>query len=154
MQIEQRSFTQPWRMEDFQLLAHDERSLHVGLWYGRELAGYALGYVDAGLAELHLVSLAVDPDYRRQGWGSFLLSDLLVRARQRQCQVCRLEVRASNAGAQRLYDRFQFEESGRSSDFYTDPVEDAVLMHRQLSKQSALPVDTAPASNQGVAFVG
>jgi len=132
MQIEQRSFSQPWRIEDFQLLVRDERALNVGLWHGAELAGYALGYIDAELAELHLASIAVDVHYRRQGWGGLLLTEILSRASQRQCQVCRLEVRASNSGALRLYERFQFEASGRTPSFYTDPSEDAVLMRCSL----------------------
>ena len=85
MEIEQRSFSQPWRIEDFQLLAHDERALNGGLWYGDDLTGYALGYVDAARPEAHLASLAVDPEFRRQGWGSFLLSEILIRARRRHC---------------------------------------------------------------------
>ena len=152
MEIEQRSFYQPWRIEDFQLLAHDERALNVGLWHGDDLAGYALGYVDEARAEVHLASLAVDPDYRLRGWGSFLLSEILIRARRRHCLVCCLEVRVSNVGAQKLYQRFQFEVSGRHSGFYTDPVEDAVLMHRSLKELSIQP-GSVP-SKQGAALVG
>ena len=153
MEIEQRSFSQPWRIEDFQLLAHDERALNVGLWHGDDLTGYALGYVDTECAQLHLASLAVDPDYRRQGWGGFLLSEILMRARQRQCMVCRLEVRVSNVGAQELYRKFQFEVTGRHPGFYTDPLEDAVLMHRSLKTPRRQP-GSAPTSKQGVALVG
>ena len=153
MEIERRSFSQPWRIEDFQLLAHDERALNVGLWHGDDLTGYALGYVDAARAQLHLASLAVDPKYRRQGWGSFLLSEVLMRATQRRCLVCRLEVRGSNAGAQKLYQRFQFEVSGRHPGFYTDPVEDAVIMHRSLEKLCDQP-DPVPTSELGVTQIG
>ena len=136
MKIEQRSFSQPWRLEDFQLLAHDERALNVGLWHGEELVGYALGYIDAETAELHLASLAIDPEFRRQGWGSYLLAETLTRAEHRGCAGCRLEVRASNAVALYLYRRLQFDVVGRRRAFYTSPVEDAVLMRRPLSASS------------------
>ncbi len=152
MEIEQRSFSQPWRIEDFQLLAHDERALNVGLWRGDDLTGYALGYVDTKREEVHLASLAVAPEYRRQGWGSFLLREILARARSRQCKVCRLEVRVSNVGAQQLYQRFQFEVSGRHPGFYTDPVEEAVLMHRSLEKLSIQPGSAT--SKQGITLIG
>lgn len=147
LEIEQRSFSQPWRMEDFQLLAHDERALNVGLWRGGELTGYALGYVDA---ELHLASLAVDEGYRRQGWGGFLLSEILTRARARKCEVCHLEVRASNVAAQKLYQKFGFEVSGTQPRFYTDPVEDAVLMKRTLE----LSIQSGTSPTQGVLLDG
>ena len=146
MQIERQSFTQPWRLEDFQLLAHDQRALNVGLWHGGELVGYALGYVDDEGTELHLASLAVDPEYRRQGWGSYLLAELLTRARHRGCAACRLEVRASNVEAQGLYWKFEFATVGRRRAFYTGPVEDAVLMRRPLNTWSPC----QPAPNPGV----
>ena len=143
LEIEQRSFSQPWRMEDFQLLAHDERALHVGLWRGSELTGYALGYVGAEKAELYLASLAVDEGHRRQGWGGFLLSEILTRAHARSCEVCNLEVRASNIAAQNLYQKFGFEVSGTQPRFYTDPVEDAVLMKCPLAP--SVQPETTPA---------
>jgi ribosomal-protein-alanine N-acetyltransferase len=43
-----------------------------------------------------------------------------------------LEVRSSNERALRLYRRSGFEETGRRTGYYSDPVEDAVLMSRRL----------------------
>ncbi len=39
-----------------------------------------------------------------------------------------LEVRASNRAAIGLYNSFGFNESGRRQRYYSDPIEDAVLM--------------------------
>jgi ribosomal-protein-alanine N-acetyltransferase len=45
-----------------------------------------------------------------------------------------LEVRASGSSARRLYEKFGFVESGRRKSYYTDPLEDAVVMSLELSK--------------------
>ena len=42
-----------------------------------------------------------------------------------------LEVRKGNETAIRLYERLGFERDGIRKGYYTDPVEDAVLMTRQ-----------------------
>ncbi len=44
----------------------------------------------------------------------------------------RLEVRESNVGAVQLYERCGFVIAGRRPGYYTNPPEDALLMHRRL----------------------
>ena len=136
LDIETRSFTQPWSLADFEWLARDEEAVKVGLWHGDELVGYAIGVPEAG-AVFHLASLAVDPPWRRRGWGSRLLAAVLDRARQRGCRRCRLEVRRSNVAALALYRRSGFTTEGLRRRFYTSPVEDAWLLTRSLAGADA-----------------
>ena len=143
LQIEEESFSVPWTTAEFQLAAADVRAVNLGLWRGERLAGYAIAFDEAG--ELHLASLAIEESHRRQGWGSHLLRQVLARAAERGCRSCRLEVRESNRPALELYRRHAFEVTGAKRRFYTGPVEDAVVMVRQLS--SPCPeVDGGPTS--------
>jgi ribosomal-protein-alanine N-acetyltransferase len=45
-----------------------------------------------------------------------------------------LEVRASNTGARRLYERLGFAVTGTRRNYYTNPVEDAQILWAELDK--------------------
>ena len=121
--IERRSFRHPWTLAEFQLLVQDTRALNVGLWRGGNLVGYAIGFTEG--EELHLASLAVEPEWRRRGLATRLLESTLEKAWHRGCTACRLEVRPSNRAARALYEKLGFEAAGEIPGFYTDPQEAA-----------------------------
>ena len=125
------AFAQPWTLTDFELPAQDDRAQNLGLWRDEELVGYAIGMVES--STFHLANLAVAKQYQRQGWGSRLLLAALERAEERGCSLCRLEVRRSNAAAQKMYRKFGFAVDGIRRRFYTKPAEDAWLFSRPLS---------------------
>ncbi|MBM3278369.1 MAG: ribosomal protein S18-alanine N-acetyltransferase [Candidatus Handelsmanbacteria bacterium] len=128
--IERQSFANPWSAGELGWLVQEESGLCLGLWVEGELVGYCLGQTEGAL--FHLASLAVATAWRRQGWGSRLLLEILNRARRRGCGGCRLEVRASNLTALKLYHCWGFGEEGRLARFYTRPVEDGLIMYREL----------------------
>lgn len=74
-----------------------------------------------------LDSIAVLPHARRHGVGSALLLAILRWATQNGALHFSLEVRASNAAAIALYQRFGLSAEGRRTRYYADPEEDALL---------------------------
>jgi len=80
------------------------------------------------LDEAHISTIAVRPEYRRRGLGELLIVTMIEDARGLRCRHMTLEVRASNVGAQKLYQKFGFEFVGRRKGYYTDNWEDALLM--------------------------
>jgi [ribosomal protein S18]-alanine N-acetyltransferase len=80
--------------------------------------------------ELHINTLAVHPELRRQGLASLLLTHVLEDAVRRGAEKATLEVRRSNEGALRLYERFGFEVGGVRKAYYRQPVEDALILWR------------------------
>lgn len=75
-----------------------------------------------------LDSTAVRPDARRRGMGAALLQALLAWAAQNGARHFSLEVRASNAPAIALYQRFGLQLEGRRPRYYAHPQEDALLL--------------------------
>jgi [ribosomal protein S18]-alanine N-acetyltransferase len=97
---------------------------------GERVVGYA-GL--AGGAEAQIMTVGVDAAHRRQGIGAMLVDALLAAARVQGARTVLLEVRAGDAGAQRLYTRAGFEPIGRRRNYYQAEREDAVVMRARLT---------------------
>ena len=80
------------------------------------------------MGEGHIVTIAVDPEYRRLGIGELLLTAGLEAALEAQQDTVTLEYRISNVAARALYEKFGFVQVGVRARYYTDNQEDAVLM--------------------------
>jgi ribosomal-protein-alanine N-acetyltransferase len=134
MAIEKAVFPTPWPQSVFlyemrynrnaiMVVAHlADRRQYPGV------VGYAGFWSAAG--EMHITTLAVDPDFQRQGIARQLIDHCLEKARALGCTQGTLEVRESNAGAQRLYASYGFIAAGRRKRYYSDG-EDAIIMNRE-----------------------
>ena len=102
---------------------------------GRVVSGFAVGKaVGSGNdIEAELESVVVRPETRRQGLGSALCRAVIEWSRREGASSIALEVRAGSAGALRLYGGLGFVAIGRRPRYYSEPVEDAVVMRCALS---------------------
>ena len=127
--IERVSYPSPWSRSMFagELAKPSSLSLAAVTETG-ELVGYLVlsRYVDAW----HVMNLAVEPVWRRQGIASALLERLLADTSGDTERGYTLEVRVSNDAAIRLYERFGFRSRGVRRGYYTDNREDALVMWR------------------------
>lgn len=85
-----------------------------------DLAGYALVQIRRGSTVGRLTSLAVEPARGGHGLGRSLLRSAEEAARSAGCDRMRLEVRADNARAARLYAAASYDALGRVEDYYED----------------------------------
>ena len=83
------------------------------------------------LDELHINNLAVAPPYRRRGIGTGLLTHVLNEGAKLGAHRATLEVRRSNDVARHLYERLGFATAGVRRAYYTNPVEDALVLWRE-----------------------
>ena len=90
------------------------------------IAGYIVARETAG--ELHINNVAVRAEYRRRGIGAALLGRILHEARRRKANAAFLEVRSANLPAQALYEKNGFRAIARRANYYSEPLEDAVVM--------------------------
>jgi [ribosomal protein S18]-alanine N-acetyltransferase len=95
---------------------------------GRGIVAYGAYRVVAG--EMHVLNLAVAPEHRRLGLGSFLLARVLEQGSRHRAERVLLEVRRSNTAAQALYERFGFVTLAARRDYYQEPREDALVLVR------------------------
>ena len=127
--IEQRSYDTPWSRSMFAGELAKPASLCLGAFEGEELAGYLVvsRYVDAW----HIMNIAVSPYFRRRGIATALLERLFELTDDRSRRGYTLEVRVTNSGAIRLYERLGFAARGIRRGYYTDNREDALIMWRE-----------------------
>ncbi len=124
--LERACFSHPW----------SEDALRAELWNDSAVViaaegedGTVLGYagLQTVLDEGYINNVAVDPRFRRQGVAGQLVEAFL-RFGAARLAFLTLEVRASNAPAIALYEKYGFAQAGRRRDYYDDPREDALLM--------------------------
>lgn len=100
----------------------------------RGLRSKLAGYVVArqGADELHINNVAVRENYRRSGIGQRLLDRILEEGKRSGVGAAFLELRAGNSAALALYEKCGFRVTSRRKRYYSDPVEDALVMITQL----------------------
>lgn len=134
LRIEQESFSAPWTRRMFEVELNENPFGHVlmarlGGGDRTEVIGYVCFWVV--FDEVRVMNLAVTPAMRRQGIGRELLRRALLIGLDQGANRALLEVRASNAAALSLYERMGFRRIAVRQKYYTNPVEDAVLMEME-----------------------
>jgi ribosomal-protein-alanine N-acetyltransferase len=131
MVIEKEVFLFPWTRGNF------GDSISSGYHcYVLELGGHIFGYgvMTIGLDEAHLLTLSVTAGWQQEGWGEKLLQHFLCLAKEHHARSLFLEVRKSNLGAARLYERIGFTRIATRSGYYPamGGREDAIVMELTL----------------------
>jgi ribosomal-protein-alanine N-acetyltransferase len=128
--IEHASFTMPWSRNLFlsEFRSPTISTLIVALADSpvRTVIGFTVFWIVAD--EMHILNLAVSPEFRRKGIARKLVLAALKRAHEKGARRAFLEVRMSNAAAQKLYSNLGFAGTGVRRDYYDSPIEDAVVM--------------------------
>lgn len=132
--IEERSFSMPWKADDFREMI---RATYA-FYYVAEEDGKILG--TCGLRNLcgegEITNVAVDLPYRNRGVAKALLSFVLEMAPAHGIGDITLEVRAGNEAAIALYEGAGFEKEGIRPNFYEHPAEDALIMWRRIHTEA------------------
>ena len=128
MEIEQDLFHVPWTKEGFFTFLTRDDAMFLVVEEKEKILGYCglLMVLDEG----DITNVAVRRDRQKEGIGAFLMQSLIRLAAEREVTTIHLEVRVGNETAIRLYERMGFTRDGIRKAYYSDPVEDALLMTR------------------------
>jgi len=130
LEIEQISFTTPWSEQSFLNEIYKKYAFSRVAVFEEKIIGFIC--VNYLLHESHLLDLAVHPDFRRRGVATVLMDEAMNGLKKMGCVFVYLEVRVSNTGAQKFYERFGFKVDGIRRKYYGNPDEDALLMMGRL----------------------
>ena len=129
VRLEERCFpTEPWSRQMFTEELENDLALFVVAEVDGRIAGYLIAWVIAPV-ECQVGSIAVLPEYRRQGIARQLLGIMLQTCREAGTPDAYLEVRVSNTAAIELYRSLGFAQDGLRKAYYQDG-EDAITMAR------------------------
>lgn len=96
----------------------------------KPIVGFVIFHVVDGRSEIY--NIAVEHGHARLGVGTSLMGGAIELSRGDGARKLALEVRKSNAGAIRFYERFRFRITGERLNYYSNPVEDAYVMEKDL----------------------
>ena len=110
-EIDVLSFSLPWPERSFRFEVTENRVARgwVAEVDGKIAAMLVLWFI---IDEAHIATIAVHPDFRRQGIGEKILLHALRTVQEEGAQRAFLEVRAGNVAAQAMYKKYGFEVTG------------------------------------------
>lgn len=126
-EIEQQSFSVPWRLESVLAELEDAANkLYMVICEENHIVGYAGAWLvyDEG----QITNIAVLPSARGKGYGSKLTKQLIDECFSRGMHEIFLEVRISNLAALAMYRNLGFSVKGIRKEYYSEPTEDAYIM--------------------------
>ena len=130
--LEQEIFPDPRSLTALRDTWNQKQAQILGAWLDGQMAGYVIVYFAADESEI--ARIAVDEKFRRQGVAGALLDEMERVLAGKGIARLMLDVRKSNAAALRFYLSRGFKEDGVRKNFYTNPIEDAILMSRGLGR--------------------
>ena len=130
LEVEAESFTNPWTrdMYTWELQNRNVCHIYVVRTESCPVAGFCAFWLV--FDEIHINNVAMRPGFRGQGIGTGLMHHVLAAAKELGARRATLEVRASNEQARRLYERLGFYVAGTRRSYYSNPVEDALILWR------------------------
>ena len=131
LEVEGESFTNPWTRDMYAWELQNKSVCHIYVVRMDDcrVAGFCAFWLV--FDEVHINNVAMRPQFRQQGIGTALLQHVLAEARTLGARRATLEVRASNDGARRLYERLGFYVAGTRRNYYSNPVEDALILWKE-----------------------
>lgn len=139
--IEKEAFPTPWSEGAFRNeLQHNHFAHYLVMEVDGEIAGYGGMWII--MDEAHVTNIAVRKRMRGKKLGERLMIELQATARFLGAVKMTLEVRASNMIAQHLYEKLGFRPSGVRRGYYSDNMEDAIIMWAELTKETSMSAET------------
>lgn len=123
--IEYRSFSLPWTLEDFWYETLKKSSISIVGEIDGQIVAYACVWII--FDEADVANIAVDEKFRGQGIGTKLFAEIIRLLKLRGINALTLEVRVSNTAAIKLYENFGLHSVGQRKGYYDDG-EDALIM--------------------------
>lgn len=126
--------TSPWTLEQIENTLAAQSSLILYASIDQKIVGFIMASEDIQLIDIFIV--VVDEAYKKQSIGTQLFEYLIRYGSEKEIEAIVLETRKSNIPAIKLYQRVGFKEVGMRRAYYSSPIEDAIVMKRDLGEET------------------
>jgi len=127
LEVEHASFTTPWSREAFyNELYNNKFAVYIVLEHDQRVIGYCGVWIV--IDEAHITNVAILPEFRGRKLGDAMMRKLMKVAQDMGAKTMSLEVRVTNYIAQSLYRKMGFQNGGIRKNYYSDNLEDALVM--------------------------
>ncbi|MBO5239781.1 MAG: ribosomal protein S18-alanine N-acetyltransferase [Lachnospiraceae bacterium] len=133
-EIDRACFTDAWSLTMFEDLFYYPTNFYFVAEEREEGALCGFGGIIASIDTADIMNIGVLPEYRRRGVGQQLLEALIIQAETCGCEQMMLEVRKSNTPAIQLYESNGFHPIAIRKNYYSNPIEDGIIMQRLYKK--------------------
>lgn len=123
----------PWTVEQYkETLAREDLVFFIA-----EIEDHLVGYIGGKilLDEAEIYTIVVSREFQNQHVAHYLLDRFKDECRMQQADTIFLEVRKSNQVARSFYDKNYFDVVSIRKKYYTNPIEDAVIMKCRIRKK-------------------
>ena len=128
--IEKRSyFVQPWSLNQFKSELGGPGRHYLVAVHGNQIVGYIGAWHNDNFVDI--LTLTVDPDFRRKGIARELLKRIIDWARNKKAEAMMLDMREGNVEAEGLYLDNGFVAISHRKDYYAPGV-NSVIMRKEL----------------------
>ena len=139
LDVERKSSDNPWTEDIFHQYLTERNSIMV-VAYPEKKYNEILGFMVYELrkGKINLVSLAVDPDFRREGIGSIMIRKLKSKLSVNRRKEIIFNIRESNRGGQLFLKNQEFKAIGIYREYYEDTREDAYHMSYKINENDVI----------------
>ena len=117
LSIEEQNSDYPWSQLQFTTSIENSNNLCYCLSLKDKTIGYLIAMLAGDTADI--LNIGINPDFKRQGYGTALLKHLIEELKKRNIGKILLEVRAGNKSAIQFYKKQGFEEISVRKNYYT-----------------------------------
>ena len=124
-----------WKVDQYRDEADRSDAVFLVAIGGSEIIGFISGRIVPSATEGmdgEIYNIAVSPQFRKMGIGRYLLANATDRFSSVGCRSIWLEVRESNHAAVQFYENNDFSRVTTRRNFYSGPVENAIVMRLTL----------------------
>lgn len=126
IEIEKKSFKDPWTKTKFLQELYNPDSIFLGSYLKNEICGYIIA--DYIVDEVNIYNLCVKEEFRNKGIGTKLLKSALEISKQKKFRKVFLEVKSDNLVAKKIYESLGFKEIGIRKKYYFNGRDAFVMM--------------------------
>lgn len=133
--IERESFAHPYSKKFLSYLLKRKQQINLVAERRDKIVGYSSTRLERNIG--HILSVAVHPEWRREGTGTELINYTMKSLKEQKCKEMFLEVRRSNTTAMKFYKKIGFEKKRVKKNYYENG-EDAFIYYKSLTDNNGV----------------